>query len=167
MRRKDLALALLVLLAALLAAPAAHTQEEPPLIEELAEETEPTDEMAPDAPIGDLPSPAPPPPKVPLRASLDYQRWREMNIRERQTFVEGIVLTLTTITERLKGALAVNGRVPHENLDAVVKFVHDLYPRLPPGSYVREMETIYLTAEGQNLSMMECFLQAFRRLNSR
>ena len=90
-----------------------------------------------------------------------------MHIRERQTFVEGIVLTLTTISERLRGALALDNRVPHENLDAVVKFVHEHYPRLAPGSYVREMETIYLTAEGQNLSMMECFLQAFRRLNRR
>ena len=35
------------------------------------------------------------------------------------------------------------------------------------GDYMKEMDRIYLTAEGQNLSILECFQLAFRRLNSR
>ena len=42
-----------------------------------------------------------------------------------------------------------------------------IFPKLPPSEYMTEMDRIYLTAEGQNLSVMECFNLAFRRLNAR
>ncbi len=103
----------------------------------------------------------------PLRRILDFDRWLEMSYRERQTFAEGAVLTLTSISRQLRGELGANGKVPPENLKALVKFVQDHYPKLPPSEYMTEMDRIYLTAEGQNLSVMECFNLAFRRLNAR
>jgi hypothetical protein len=103
----------------------------------------------------------------PLRAILDFDRWVEMSYRERQTFVEGAVLTLGAVSQEIKTDLAVTGRMPAENLSAVVKFIHNHHPKQPPGDYMREMDRIYLTAEGQNLSILECFQLAFRRLNSR
>jgi hypothetical protein len=103
----------------------------------------------------------------PLRPALDFQRWREMTARERQTFVEGAVLTLNAMSLRLRADLDLDTRVPPENLAAVVRFVHDHYPKFAPAAYQREMESIYMRADGQNLSMMECFDQAFRRINAR
>ena len=49
----------------------------------------------------------------------------------------------------------------------MVRFIHEHYPKFPPSAYLREMEAIYGRAEGQNLSMSECFEQAFRRINAR
>jgi len=103
----------------------------------------------------------------PLRAILDFDRWIEMSYRERQTFVEGAVLTLSAVSKEIKTDLTGVGQMPAENLSAVVKFIHTHHPKLPPGEYMKEMDRIYLTAEGQNLSILECFQLAFRRLNSR
>jgi hypothetical protein len=103
----------------------------------------------------------------PLRPILDFQRWREMTARERQTYVEGAVQTLSAVALRLRGQLEVDSRVPPENLAAVVRVVYESYPKFPPAAYLREMESIYLKTEGQNLSMQECFQQAFKRINAR
>jgi len=103
----------------------------------------------------------------PLRPALDFPRWREMAARERQTFVEGAVQAIATLTLRLRTDLGLDGRVPPENLAAVVRFVHERYPKFPPADYLREMESIYRKAEGQTLTMPECFEQAFRRINAR
>lgn len=103
----------------------------------------------------------------PLRSILDFDRWIEMSYRERQTFVEGAVLTLSSVSREIKTDLTGTTQMPAENLSAVVKFIHTHYPKRPPSDYMKEMDRIYLTAEGQNLSILECFQLAFRRLNSR
>jgi hypothetical protein len=103
----------------------------------------------------------------PLRPALDFQRWREMTARERQTFVEGAVQSMSALALRMRSDLEVGGKVPPESLAAVVRFIHDHYPKFPPSAYLREMEAIYGRADGQNLSMAECFEQAFRRINAR
>ena len=156
--------ALLLLAAGLVLGPAVRSQEEPDIEEPDLEEPELV--VEPEA------EPARPfRPAVlegaPLRAALDFDRWVEMSFRERQTFVEGAVLTLSAVSQAIRTDLAVPGRMPADNLSAVVKFIHTHHPKLPPGDYMREMDRIYLTAEGQNLSIMECFQLAFRRLNSR
>ncbi|HKQ97558.1 MAG TPA: hypothetical protein VJV75_06770 [Candidatus Polarisedimenticolia bacterium] len=147
------------LAAAFLLAPAvALAQEEPELI--------PAQPEAPPAkPAIDSTPPASA--SGPLRPVLDFQRWREMTARERQTYVEGAVQSLAAMTQRLKSDLAVDGRVPPENLAAVVRIVYERYPKFPPADYLREMESIYRRADGQTLSMPECFDQAFRRINAR
>jgi hypothetical protein len=149
-----------VLTAALVLLPAvAVAQEEPELIP-----TQPA-EAPPAKPAIDT---TPPASGVgPLRPALDFQRWREMTARERQTYVEGAVQSLAAMTLRLRSDLAVDGRVPAENLAAVVRVVYERYPKFPPADYLREMESIYRKAEGQSLSMPECFDQAFRRINAR
>ena len=148
-----------VLTAALLCLPAvAAAQEEPELV--------PAQPEAPPAkPAIDTTPPASA--TGPLRAVLDFQRWREMTARERQTYVEGAVQSLAAMTLRLRSDLAVDGRVPADNLAAVVRVVYERYPKFPPIDYLREMESIYLKTEGQNLSMQECFQQAFKRINAR
>ena len=156
--------ALLLLAAGLVLVPALRAQEEPDFDEpdfaepELTAEPEAAEArpFRPAVLVGE-----------PLRTTLDFDRWVEMSYRERQTFVEGAVLTLSVVSQEIKTDLAVTGRMPAENLSAVVKFIHTHHPKLPPGDYMREMDRIYLTAEGQNLSIMECFQLAFRRLNSR
>jgi len=156
--------ALLLLAAGLALVPAPRAQEEPDFEEPDIVEPDLTAEPEP-------PEARPFRPAVlegePLRTTLDFDRWSEMSYRERQTFVEGAVLTLTAVSQEIKSDLAVTGRMPAENLSAVVKFIHTHHPKLPPGNYMAEMDRIYLTAEGQNLSIMECFQLAFRRLNSR
>jgi len=156
--------ALLLLAAGLVLVPALRAQEEPDFEEPDFEEPEMTAE--PEAAEA-----RPFRPAVlegePLRTILDFDRWVEMSYRERQTFVEGAVLTLSAVSQEIKTDLAVTGRMPAENLSAVVKFIHTHHPKLPPGDYMQEMDRVYLTAEGQNLSIMECFQLAFRRLNSR
>ena len=149
-----------VLTAALVLLPAvAVAQEEPELIPTQPAEAPPAkpaiDTTPPENGTG------------PLRPSLDFQRWREMTARERQTYVEGAVQSLAAMTLRLRSDLAVDGRVPAENLAAVVRVVYERYPKFPPVDYLREMESIYRKAEGQTLSMPECFDQAFRRINAR
>ncbi len=104
---------------------------------------------------------------APLSASLDFARWREMSARERPTFVEGAVLALGSLTSRLRAELPLDSRTPPDLLAAVVQFVDVHYPKRPALTYEKEMESIYLTPEGQKQPMFECFLQAFRRINGR
>jgi hypothetical protein len=154
-----------VLLAAgLLAAPLPSAQEEPEIEEpdivepELTAEPEPAEARPFRPAVLD---------GAPLRTTLDFDRWAEMTYRERQTFVEGAVLTLASVSNRMKTDLTGDARIPPENLSAVVRFIQSHHPKLPPESYMREMDRIYLTAEGQNLSIIECFQAAFARLNGR
>ncbi len=182
MSRFRVAPALPVLAAALaltqgaLPAPAGAAQDppEPPLIQEAP--ARPPAPSPPATPEGTVPAPATPapapartpaPPQAPLRPALDYLRWQEMSPRERQTFVEGAVVALGSLAVRLRADLALDGRVPPETLAAVVRLVDATYPTRAPLVYLREMESIYLTAEGQKLSMQDCFLQAFGRANGR
>jgi len=159
MRRICLAAGRMALLAALCWTPALLTaQEEPELIPE---------EKAPEPAAPALDTTPPATATGPLRPALDFQRWREMTARERQTFVEGAVQVMSALTVHLRASLEVDGRVPPENLAAVVRFVYDSYPKFPTAAYLREMESIYVRGEGQNLSMAECFQQAFRRINAR
>jgi hypothetical protein len=160
MRRLRLAPAVPALLAALALAPSIRAQQEPPIVP-----------AATPAPAG-TPAPAPTParsevPMAPLSSSLDFARWREMSSRERQTFVEGAVLALGSVTSRLRAELPLDSRTPPGLLAAVVKFVDANYPKRPALAYQKEMESIYLTPEGQKLPMLDCFLQAFRRINAR
>jgi hypothetical protein len=135
-----------------------RAQEEPELIpqQQAAEPAKPAIDTTP-----------PPTATGPLRPSLDFQRWREMTARERQTFVEGAVQSMSALALRMRSDLEVGGKVPPESLAAVVRFIHDHYPKFPPSSYLREMESIYSRTDGQNLSMAEAFEQAFRRINAR
>lgn len=136
-----------------------RAQEEPELI--------PQQQATPEPPKPAIDTTPPPTATGPLRPSLDFQRWREMTARERQTFVEGAVQSMSALALRMRSDLEVGGRVPPESLAAVVRFIHDHYPKFPPSSYLREMESIYGRADGQNLSMAEAFEQAFRRINAR
>jgi len=104
---------------------------------------------------------------APLSGSLDFARWREMSAHERQTFVEGAMLALGSLTSRLRTELPLDSRTSPDLLAAVVKFVDTNYPKRPALAYQKEMDSIYLTPEGQKLPMFECFLQAFRRINGR
>lgn len=159
MRRIGLATARMALAASLFLVPAAlPAQEEPELI---PEEKAPV----PAAPALDTTPPATA--SGPLRPALDFERWRQMTSRERQTFVEGAVQTMTAMTLQLRSDLEVSGRVPPENLASVVRFIYDSYPKFPPATYLREMESVYMRSEGQTLTMEECFRQAFRRINAR
>ncbi len=162
MRRFRVAPALPVLAAVLLFAPAARAQQEPPLFPETPAAPAPTPTAQAIAPARPATAPQPP-----LRASLDFTRWQEMSPRERQTFVEGAVLVLGSFATRLRSDLALDGRVPPETLAAVIKMVDANYPTRSVPVYLREMDSIYLTPEGQKLSILECFLQAFRRANAR
>lgn len=161
MRRfaSPLARAALILAVALGSNALARAQEEPELI--------PTQPAAPEAPKPAIDTTPPSNATGPLRPALDFQRWREMTARERQTFVEGAVQSMSALSLRMRSDLEVGGKVPPESLAAVVRFIHDHYPKFPPSAYLREMEAIYGRAEGQNLSMAECFEQAFRRINAR
>ena len=133
-------------------------QEEPELIPQQA---------APEPPKPAVDTTPPPSATGPLRPALDFQRWREMTARERQTFVEGAVQSMSALALRMRSDLEVGGKVPPESLAAVVRFIHDHYPKFPPSSYLREMESVYSRTDGQNLSMAEAFEQAFRRINAR
>ena len=150
--------AAVMLAAALCFAAPVRAQEEPELIPQqaAAEPAKPAIDTTP-----------PPSATGPLRPSLDFQRWREMTARERQTFVEGAVQSMSALSLRMRSDLEVGGKVPPESLAAVVRFIHDHYPKFPPSSYLREMESVYSRTDGQNLSMAEAFEQAFRRINAR
>jgi hypothetical protein len=154
-----LARAAVLLAAGLCFAAPVRAQEEPELI--------PTPQAAPEPPKPAIDTTPPPTATGPLRPALDFQRWREMTARERQTFVEGAVQSMSALALRMRSDLEVGGKVPPESLAAVVRFIHDHYPKFPPSSYLREMEAIYGRADGQNLSMAEAFEQAFRRINAR
>ena len=158
MRRPALALATILAAASL----SAFAQDEPPLIE------------TPPAPEQPAPPPTPPPaapsappasPLGPLPASLDFPRWQKMTARERQTYVEGAVSALGATTLKLRAEFGHDGRVPQDRLAGVVRFVNDNSPRRSPATYLLEIERIYRSAEGQRLSMVECFQRAFERLN--
>ncbi len=151
----------LILGASAAAAPLA--QEEPELIEA-------TPEASPAPPAA--PAPRPPstpdrPPLKPLSSRLDFVRWQEMTERERQTFVEGAVSTLAATAERMRQDLSNDPRVPAERQAIIGQFIRDSTPRRAAAAYLREMYSMYQSAEAQKLSMVECFQQAFRRLNSR
>src|SRR5688572_11102734 len=158
MRRPVLALATILAAAVL----PAFAQDEPPLFENPA-----TPEQAAPSPIPPQAAPSAPPasPLGPLPPALDFPRWQKMTARERQTYVEGSVTILDAVTRRLRADLALAGRPPQERLAAVVRFVNDNAPRRAPSAYLREMERIYMTAEGQKLTMEQCFQKAFDRLN--
>ena len=109
MRRICRAFAMLVFLAALGLLPSLLlAQEEPELIPEApapGKEAAPAVDTTPPATASG-----------PLRPILDFQRWREMTARERQTYVEGAVQTLSSVALRLRGQLDVDSRVPPELL---------------------------------------------------
>jgi hypothetical protein len=89
-----------------------------------------------------------------------------MSERERQTFVEGAVGSMAALAVRLKEEVGKDARIPPERLTAMVQLIRESTPRRDASAYLREMYAIYLTEEGRKLSMTECFLQAFRRLNA-
>jgi hypothetical protein len=154
------ALALAMILAA--ASAPAFAQEEPPLFE-----NPPAPEQPAQSPTPTPAAPSAPPasPLGPLPDSLDFPRWQKMTARERQTYVEGAVSTLDAVTRRLRADVAIAGRIPQERLAVVVKFVNQNSPRRAPFAYLKEMERIYMTLEGQKLLMVDCFQKAFERLN--
>ncbi|HEU4402909.1 MAG TPA: hypothetical protein VFT43_12470 [Candidatus Polarisedimenticolia bacterium] len=159
----------LALAAALAAAPAALAQEEPPLFDDKAA-PQATPTPAPGAPEP-APAPAPPPramvPMKPLGAGLDFARWLSMTPRERQTFVEGAVAGMASVTSRLKGEVGGDSHATPDKMSALVKFIQENEPRRSPDAYLKEMHSIYMTVEGQKLSIVDCFLRAFQRLNGR
>jgi len=182
MRRFRFALAVPVMAAVTALAPALRADDEPPLFPETPAAPAPAPTPAP-APGSPAPSPAVPgapapsgapatpaataKPAEPLRKSLDFIRWQEMSARERQTYVEGMVQAQGSLATRMRQEIAGDGRMSPEAMAAVVKFIDANYPKRPPLVYLKEMESIYLTADGQKLPMLDCFLQAFRRSNSR
>jgi hypothetical protein len=160
-------LALMLLAPALGPAPAA--QEEPPLFETPEPET-PPEEAPGEVPKGPLaplpPAEAPAPPARPLSERLDFARWQEMSPRERQTFVEGAVASLAGIMSRLQAEVAAEARGPHERRAALQQFIKEHSPRRAAAVYLRGMYNIYHTEDGRGLSMQDCFLLAYRRLNA-
>lgn len=175
MRRSDLAAFLLVAATALALSPTPRAQDEPPLFDEKAA-PQPSPTPAPEA----QPSPAPEAPKAapeaaarpavitsPLSARLDYARWQSMTPRERQVFVEGAVTALATLTARLRTEVGGDSRANPDKMVALVRFIHDNEPRHTADAYLREMGSLYLTPEGQKLSIPECFARALARLNGR
>ena len=156
MRRSALVLALILAAvgASLLA------QEEPPLIE-----NPPVPEKPTPTPVPALPSAPPASPLGPLPPGLDFPRWQQMTARERQTFAEGVVAALNALTQKLRTDVSAGRGLPHERLAGVVRFVSENAPRRATSAYLKEMERIYMTTEGQKLSILECFQKAFERLN--
>lgn len=160
--------ALPVLAAALAVGPGLRAVDEPPLFPETPGTPAPTPAppgTSPAAPATPAMSQKPAGPVTPLRKTLDFARWQEMTPRERQTYVEGMTQALGSLTVRLRQEIGGDGRMSPEALAAVVKFVDANYPKRPVAVYLKEMESIYLTADGQKLPMLDCFLQAFRRVN--
>jgi hypothetical protein len=162
--------ALMLLLMSGTIAGSARGQEEPPLLEPTppTEQPSPTPPPVPAKPPTALPTPPARAPVTmkPLSDQLNFARWQEMSARERQTFVEGAVAAMGAVTSRLRTEINMDGRIPPERLAAVVRFIHDNSPRRAAAAYLKEMETLYATPEGQKLPMVECFLQAFGRANT-
>ncbi len=150
-------MAVLALVFGLATGPVVMAQDEPSLFGDEEEET--PEEEAP------LVNAGPSVPDPPLSKRLDFDRWREMSGRERLTFVEGAVQTLEALASNLRASIPSDGRMPPEQLAFLVKFVGDHHPRRPPAIYLKEMDRIYLTVEGQKMSIYDCFLLAFRRHN--
>jgi hypothetical protein len=170
---KTASLALILLLAAPLLALAPAAQEEPPLFDAPAPESEPPapetppGEAPPAAPKAPLPPPEPPePPRRPLSERLDFARWQEMTPRERQTYVEGAVAALASVMVRLRSDVAGNARATPDRGAALGRFITEHSPRRAASLYLREMYNIYHTEEGRALSVPDCFLKAYQRLNA-
>ena len=165
MSLQHLRIASLALVIGLAAGPVALTQEEeePSLFGDAEEEGE-SIEAEEDVPVVNAGRSVPEPP---LSKTLDFERWREMSGRERWTFVEGAVLTLESLATDLRASLPSDGRTPPDQLAFLVKFVGKHHPKRPPSAYLTEMDRIYLTAAGQKMSIHECFLKGFQRLNRR
>ena len=159
MRRSVLALALTV---AAVGGPLL-AQEEPPLFETPPAPEQPA--ASPTPPPAALPSTPPASPLGPLPPRLDFGRWQVMTARERQTYVEGALSATDVLTARLREEVVNSKSLPRESLSAVVRFVNLNSPRRAPATYLKEMERIYSTVEGQKLSMADCFRKAFERQN--
>ena len=158
MRRRVLALALTL---AAVGGPLL-AQEEPPLFENPPAPEEPSASPTPPAALSSAP---PASPLGPLPAAQDFARWRVMTARERQTYVEGAITSIGLLTGSLRTEVISSKGIPREGLTSVVRFVNLNSPRRGPATYLKEMERIYMTAEGQKLTMAECFHLAFERLN--
>src|SRR5207247_813697 len=155
MRRSALALALpLAALGGL-----SYAQEEPPLFENPPASVQPSPTPAV------LPSAPPASPLGPLPPHLDFARWQVMTARERQTYVEGALGAVADLMTRLREEVVGWKETPREGLSAVLRFVNLNTPRRAPQAYLKEMERIYMTAEGQKLTLSDCFRKAFERLN--
>ena len=139
-----------------------YAQEEPPLFENPPASEQPSPSPTPAAV---LPSAAPASPLGPLPPKLDFARWQVMTGRERQTYVEGALGAVADLTARLRQEVVGSKGTPREGLSAVVRFVNLNTPRRAPQAYLKEMERIYMTAEGQKLTLADCFRKAFERLN--
>ena len=137
-------------------------QEEPPLFETPAAPEQPAPSPTPAAA---LPSVPPASPLGPLPPRLDFGRWQVMTARERQTYVEGALSATDVLTARLREEVVNSKALPRETLSAVIRFVNLNSPRRAPATYLKEMERIYSTVEGQKLSMADCFRKAFERQN--
>ncbi len=158
MRRSVLALALTL---AALGGPWL-AQDEPPLFEKPPAPGQPAPSPTPRTV---LPSAAPAPSLELVSPALDFARWQLMSARERQTYVEVAVSIIGALAEKLREEVVVAKGMPREELTVMVRFVNLNSPRRTPVTYLKEMERIYMTAEGQRLSMAECFHKAFERLN--
>jgi len=159
MRRSVLALA--VTLAA--AGGWSFAQEEPPLFENPPASDQPAPTPTPSVA---LPSTPPASPLGPLPQAQDFSRWQVMTARERQTYVEGSLASVGRLTAQLREEIMSGKGVPRDGLTAVVRFVNLNSPRRAPVAYFKEMERLYMTVEGQRLSMTDCFQKAFERLNT-
>jgi len=157
MRRSALALALAL---AALGGPY-YAQEEPPLFENPPASGQPSPSPTPAV----LPSAPPASPLGPLPPHLDFARWQVMTARERQTYVEGALGAVADLMARLREEVVGSKGTPREGLSAVLRFVNLNTPRRAPQAYLKEMEHIYMTAEGQKLALSDCFRKAFERLN--
>ena len=137
-------------------------QEEPPLFE-----TPPAPEHPAPSPTPEVALPSAPPasPLGPLPARLDFARWQVMTARERQTYVEGAINATEILASRLREEVINAKTLPRETLSAVVRFVNLNAPRRLPVTYLKEMERIYMTPDGQKLMLPDCFRKAFERLN--
>lgn len=158
MKRSVLALALTV---AAVGGPSL-AQEEPPLFENPPAPGQPAPSPTPEVA---LPSAPPASPLGPLPLRLDFARWQVMTARERQTYVEGAINATDLLTSRLREEVINSKALPRETLSAVVRFVNLNAPRRLPVTYLKEMERIYMTPEGQKLMLADCFRKAFERLN--
>ena len=157
MRRSALALALpLAALGGL-----SYAQEEPPLFENPPVSVQPSPSPTPAV----IPSAPPASPLGPLPPHLDFARWQAMTARERQTYVEGALGAVADLMARLREEVVGSKGIPREGLSAVLRFVNLNTPRRAPQAYLKEMEHIYMTAEGQKLTPSDCFRSAFERLN--
>jgi hypothetical protein len=136
-------------------------QEEPPLFENPPASEQPSPSPTP----GVLPSAPPASPLGPLPPHLDFARWQVMTARERQTYVEGALGAVTDLTARLREEVVGSKGIPREGLSSVLRFVNLNTPRRAPQAYLKEMERIYMTTEGQKLGLADCFRKAFERLN--